>query len=167
MVGETLHKPGTGKSYKQQSTKLELLEVCLTGASEAKQGGIPGETAWSRDPTGTKRMGEPECGTVPRHWSKEASYKQLSPGNGFLLGVGINCKPLRSHQPLSQQGPSKRQNHGETFLPPPRGVVWVRVTTVHKFRNSCVPERKMLVIGWVNTDFGWKAGRQEWLTTFL
>ena len=34
--------------------KLELLEVYLKGTQEAKQGGIPGGTAWSQDPRGHK-----------------------------------------------------------------------------------------------------------------
>lgn len=43
----SLYKLGNGKCYKQWSTKLEPLEVCVKDVQVVKLEGIPGGRAWS------------------------------------------------------------------------------------------------------------------------
>ena len=55
----------------------------------------------------------------------------------------MNCCTIRSL--LSEQRPSKQQNHGETSLPPQGGVVWVPAPGVCRDSNQGrVPEIDML-----------------------
>lgn len=46
-----------GKCHKQQSATSELLEVCLKGTQEVKQGRTPGRRAGSPNPWGHKKNG--------------------------------------------------------------------------------------------------------------
>ena len=96
--GGSLHQPATRKWF-SKGPQSELLEVCsgkglscLKGAQVAKEGRVLGGTVWSQDPQGQRKNGEPECVTVPKHWSGDL-LQSASPGMGFQLGVAINFEP--------------------------------------------------------------------------